>query len=107
MNLGEGDALQIVTPMRGDLVAVVGANRKLLVFEASELPEMSRGRGVILQRYKGGGLADLKAFPAEEGLTWTDGERTRKLDDLSGYKANRATAGRLAPRGFPRSNRFG
>ncbi len=107
VNLGEGDALQVVTPVRGDLVAVVGANRKLLVFETAELPEMSRGRGVILQRYKGGGLADLKTFPAEEGLTWTDGDRTRRIDDLTGYKGKRASAGRLAPRGFPRSNRFG
>jgi topoisomerase-4 subunit A len=107
VNLGEGDALQVVTPVRGDLVAVAGANRKLLIFETAELPEMSRGRGVILQRYKGGGLADVKTFPAEEGLTWTDGERTRKLDDVTGYKAKRATSGRLAPRGFPRSNRFG
>ena len=107
VNLGEGDTLQVITPMRGDHVAVVGANRKLLVFEASELPEMSRGRGVILQRYKGGGLADLKTFPVEEGLTWTDGERSRRLDDLTGYKGKRATAGRMVPRGFPRSNRFG
>ena len=90
----------------GDTVAVVGDNHKLILFPLAELPEMSRGRGVLLQRYKDGGLADVKVFTLEDGLSWRSGERTRTETDLRLYLGKRAQSGRLAPRGFPRSNRF-
>lgn len=96
-------------PETVDSVAVVGDNHKLLVFGLDELPEMSRGRGVMLQRYRDGGLADAQVFLRAEGLSWTmggTGERTRTETDLTSWLGKRASAGRLPPRGFPRSNRF-
>ncbi len=95
-------------PEDADHVAVVGENRKLLVFPLDELSEMSKGRGVILQRYKGGGIADAKAFRLADGLTWAAGKgRTRSESDLRAWLGRRGTAGRLVPSGFPRSNTFG
>jgi topoisomerase-4 subunit A len=70
------------------------------------MPEMAKGRGVILQRYHDGGLADAKVFTLAEGLTWKSGERTRTETDLANWKGARAGAGRVAPRGFPQSNKF-
>ncbi|HEY8567312.1 MAG TPA: DNA topoisomerase IV subunit A [Beijerinckiaceae bacterium] len=94
----------------GDHVAVVGENRKLLVFPLSELPELSRGKGVRLQRYKDGGVADAKVFTLAEGLTWKDTSGrtwTVSASDLRDWIAHRTEAGRLPPKGFPKSNRFG
>jgi len=91
----------------GDHVAVVGENHKMIVFPISELPEMTRGRGVKLQAYKDGGLADVKAFALKSGLSWKSGDRERTETDLRPWVGKRAQAGRLAPKGFPRSNRFG
>jgi topoisomerase-4 subunit A len=91
----------------GDHVAVVGDNHKMLVFPIEELPEMTRGRGVKLQSYKDGGLCDIKAFTLKQGLSWKSGERERTETDLRPWIGKRAQAGRLAPKGFPRSNRFG
>jgi topoisomerase-4 subunit A len=91
----------------GDTVAVVGENRKLLLFPLSELPEMSRGRGVTLQKYKDGELADVKTFKRKEGLTWKLGENTRTETALADWMGARAQAGRLPPKGFPKNNRFG
>ena len=91
----------------GDCVAVVGDNRKVLVFALSELPEMAKGKGVRLQRYKDGGLSDATTFVLAEGLSWKDpAGRTRTETDLAEWQAARATAGRMAPRGFPRDNKF-
>ena len=90
----------------GDSVAVIGNNRKLLVFPLDELPEMARGQGVMLQRYKDGTLSDIKVFKAEDGLSWRSGERTRTETDLITWIGKRGQAGRLAPRGFAVSNRF-
>ncbi|MYK58292.1 MAG: DNA topoisomerase IV subunit A, partial [Rhodospirillaceae bacterium] len=92
----------------GDHVAVLGENRKLLVFPAADLPEMARGKGVILQRYRGGGLADARTFTLAEGLECRTGARTRTFsaDELAGWLGKRAQAGRLPPRGFPRGGRF-
>jgi topoisomerase-4 subunit A len=88
-------------------VAVVGENRKMLVFPRAELPEMGRGKGVRLQRYKGGGLSDATTFDLGDGLCWKDaGGRTRTVTDLTEWIGARASAGRMAPRGFPRENRF-
>ncbi len=93
----------------GDHVAVIGKNRKLLVFPAVQLPEMTRGKGVRLQRYKDGGIADVKMFTMAEGLTWTDSAgrtHTKSQDELREWMGDRAQAGRIAPKGFPRSGRF-
>ena len=92
-----------------DMVAVIGDNRKLLVFGLDELPVMGRGQGVTLQRYKDGGLADARSFVMAEGLSWAmggAGTRTRTEADLSFWKGARGSAGRLPPTGFPRDNRF-
>ena len=99
----------IASPVAGDHVAIVGQNRKLLVFPLSQLPEMGRGKGVRLQRYKEGGVADAKTFPLLEGLTWKDSSArtwTVSAADLGEWIGNRAEAGRLPPKGFPKTNRF-
>jgi len=93
-------------PVEGDYVAVVGENRKLLVFPLTELPEMTRGRGVKLQSYKDGGLSDAKTFTRADGLTWKSGDRTRTHISLMAWEGKRAQAGRLPPPGFPKSNKF-
>jgi topoisomerase IV subunit A len=104
---GEGATAKVCVPAEGDTVAVVGDNHKMLVFPLSELPEMARGRGTILQRYHDGGLADAKVFDLADGLSWRQGEsRTRTETDLSNWIGERAGSGRVAPQGFPRSNRF-
>ncbi len=107
LNLREGARWQVCAPVAGDHVACVGENRKLLVFPLEELPEMARGKGVRLQKYKDGGLVDAITFRLAEGLSWKDpAGRTRSEADLSEWLAKRATAGRMAPRGFPRDNKF-
>ncbi|MHB2165991.1 DNA topoisomerase IV subunit A [Alsobacter sp. R-9] len=96
-------------PAEGDHVAVVGENRKLLVFPIEQIPEMGRGKGVRLQRYKDGGLSDAKVFAIEGGLTWIDTSGrtwTVAQAELRDWVGNRAEAGRLPPKGFPKSNRF-
>jgi len=107
MNLDDGEKAKVCAPVEGDRVAVVGANRKMLVFKLDEVPEMARGRGVILQRYKDGGLADAKVFRAADGLSWKVGDRTRTEADMGPWQGERGQSGRLPPNGFPRSNRFG
>lgn len=103
---GETRAL-LCKPVSGDAVAVVGENRKVLVFALDELPEMARGKGVRLQRYKDGGLSDATTFTMAEGLSWRDpAGRTRTESDLTEWTGKRASAGRMAPRGFPRDNSF-
>ena len=97
----------VCVPVRGDAVAVAGENRKLLVFGIEELPEMTRGRGVMLQRYATGGMADVTTFLRAQGLSWPMGDRTRTETDLSEWIGKRAQTGRMAPRGFPKSNKFG
>ena len=93
---------------KDDMLAVVGENKKFLVFPASELPEMSRGKGVVLQKYHQGGLSDAKIFSKAQGLTWTDRSgRTQIIDDWKPYLGKRAQAGKIAPKGFPTSKKFG
>lgn len=105
-----GDTRALVcSRVDGDHVAVVGENRKVLVFPLAELPEMGRGKGVRLQKYKDGGLSDARTFGMEHGLSWSDpAGRTRTVseDELAEWIAKRAAAGRMAPRGFPRDNKF-
>ena len=101
-----GDAL-LCRPVEGDHVATVGENRKMLVFPLTELPEMARGKGVRLQKFKDGGLSDAICLTLAEGLRWQEsGGRTRTEPDLSEWLGKRASAGRMAPRGFPRDNKF-
>jgi topoisomerase-4 subunit A len=98
---------KICSAVNGDHVACVGENRKVLVFPLDELPEMGRGKGVRLQKYKDGGLSDATTFTLEEGLSWLDpAGRTRTETELGEWTAKRAGAGRMAPRGFPRDNTF-
>ena len=109
MNVKLPDEAQLCVEMRGDHVAVVGKNRKLLVFSIDQLPEMARGKGVRLQRYKDGGVADLRCFVIDEGLTWEDSAgrtHTRSKDELVEWIGERAQAGRMVPKGFPRSGKF-
>jgi len=106
LNVSGSNEAKICIPVAGDSVAVIGENRKLLVFDAEELPEMTRGRGVILQRYRDGGLSDAIVFNSADGLQWRSGERTRTETDLRDWIGKRAQSGRLPPKGFPRNNRF-
>ncbi|MEZ5787318.1 MAG: DNA topoisomerase IV subunit A [Xanthobacteraceae bacterium] len=110
LNVASPDEARALTVADGDLVAIIGENRKLLIFALDQVPEMNRGRGVRLQRYKDGGLSDVTTFNAADGLSWTDSADrvfTLGLRELADWRGNRADAGRIAPKGFPRSNRFG
>jgi topoisomerase-4 subunit A len=111
VNVRPGGRVAVVrlVPEQANAVAVIGDNRKMLVFALSELPELARGQGVTLQRYRDGGLSDAIAFPLSEGLSWMLGGesgRVRTETDLAPWRAARGAAGRLPPIGFPRSNRF-
>ncbi len=119
LNLAEGEKARVCTPIPGssgtgadllsgkppDSVAIIGENRKLLIFPLKEIPEMARGRGVILQRYKDGGTADAKVFNLKEGLSWKSGDRERTETDLKDWIGMRAQAGRLPPKGFSRDEK--
>jgi topoisomerase-4 subunit A len=110
MNVGEPDEARVAVPADGDTVAVIGENRKMLIFPLSEVNEMARGKGIYLQRYKDGALSDVRVFRKAEGLTWLDpAGRTFTLPfaELKEWLGERAQSGRLAPRGFPKSNKFG
>ncbi|WP_417309903.1 DNA topoisomerase IV subunit A [Devosia sp.] len=110
LNVPAGGEAKLMVPVTGDSVAVIGENRKMLVFPLSQLTEMTRGKGVRLQRYKDGGLSDLKTFDSATGLTWTDSSGrtfTKTMSDLTEWLGDRASAGRQPPTGFPRNNRFG
>ena len=99
----------LATPVAGDHVACVGENRKVLVFPIEELPEMGRGKGVRLQKYKDGGLSDATTFNMADGLSWKDPAgrtRTVGVEELAEWIGKRAATGRMAPRGFPRDNKF-
>ncbi|HEY7246663.1 MAG TPA: DNA topoisomerase IV subunit A [Xanthobacteraceae bacterium] len=109
LNVAPPDAARAIAQIEGELVAAVGENRKMIIFPLEQVPELGRGRGVRLQRYKDGGLSDLKTFKADAGLSWTDTAGrvfTLSLKELGDWRGNRADAGRLAPKGFPRSNKF-
>ncbi|WP_343564805.1 DNA topoisomerase IV subunit A [Kiloniella sp. b19] len=113
LNLGDGATAHSFHPVAKEhtMVAVIGENRRLLVFALEELPEMGRGRGVMLQKYKDGGLSDLKTFKLGEekgdGLTWKDSSgRIWTRQEVIEWQGRRASTGKLPPPGFPRSNRF-
>ena len=109
MNVSYPDETKLLVPISGDHVAVVGENRKMLIFPLSQVPEMSRGKGVRLQKYKDGGIADIRCFAIADGLTWEDSAGrtfTKNKDELVEWLGDRAGAGRAVPKGFPRSGRF-
>ncbi|MBV8061679.1 MAG: DNA topoisomerase IV subunit A [Alphaproteobacteria bacterium] len=106
LNLDEKSRAAAFAPVKGDHIAVIGTNRKLLIFPLDQLPEMARGRGVMLQKYKDGTLSDVKAFTRKEGLSWKSGDRERTETDLRGWIGERAQAGKLPPNGFTRTNKF-
>jgi topoisomerase-4 subunit A len=105
--LRPGEEAVLCVPAEGDHVAIVGDNRKLLIFPLEQLPEMARGTGVQLQRFKEGGVSDAKVFRLADGLTWRLGEKTRTETNLRDWIGERGQAGRLPPNGFPKNNRFG
>jgi topoisomerase-4 subunit A len=111
VNLRPGARLKTVRPIGSehDYVGVIGENRKLVVYPLAELPEMGRGQGVQLQRYRDGGLSDATTFVFAQGLSWEmggDSGRTRTEADLNPWRTARGAAGRMPPNGFPRNNRF-
>ncbi len=110
LNVADDEEAAVVVPAEGDMVATVGENRKLLIFKLEDVNEMARGKGTILQRFKDGGLSDIRVFNRKEGLTWLDSAgRTFTLpwSDLKDWVGERAQAGHVVPKGFPRSNKFG
>ena len=110
LNVADDEEAAVVVPADGDMVAVVGENRKLLIFKLEDVNEMARGKGTILQRFKDGGLSDIRVFNKKAGLTWLDSAgRTFTLpwSDLKEWAGERAQSGHMVPKGFPRSNKFG
>ncbi|HEU4476142.1 MAG TPA: DNA gyrase subunit A, partial [Methyloceanibacter sp.] len=108
LNVAAGEEATVCAPVDGDSVAVIGENRKLLLFPLKELPEMPRGKGVRLQRYKDGALADAKTFSKKDGLSYIDSAgRSFVMTELRDWWGARAQAGRLPPKGFPKSGKFG
>ncbi len=106
LNVKPGETAAFCVPADGDHVALIGENRRLLIFPLNQIPDMTRGAGVILQRYKDGGLSDVKVFRIAEGLTWRLGERVRTETNLREWLGERAQAGRMPPNGFPRGLKF-
>ncbi len=109
MNVAMPDEAKLVIPVKGDHVAIVGENRKMLVFPLSQIPEMGRGKGVRLQRYKDGGVSDIRCFAIADSLTWADSAGrsfAKNKDELLEWLGDRASAGRAVPKGFPRSGKF-
>jgi topoisomerase-4 subunit A len=110
MGISADEEMRLCTTAAGDTVAILGDNRKLLIFPLEQVPEMTRGKGVRLQRYKDGGVADARVFARADGLSWVDSSGrnfNRSLTELKEWIGERAQAGRIRPDGFPRSNRFG
>jgi topoisomerase-4 subunit A len=106
LNLRPNEEALLCAPATGDHVAVIGASRRLLVFPLDQVPEMTRGAGVILQKYRDGGLSDAVVFRMADGLTWRLGEKTRTETNLRDWLGERGQVGKLPPNGFPRSNKF-
>jgi topoisomerase-4 subunit A len=106
LNLKPGELAAFCIPADGDHIALIGENRRMLIFPLDQIPEMVRGAGVILQRYKDGGMSDAKVFRLTDGLTWRLGERVRTEMDLREWLGERAQAGRMPPNGFPRGLKF-
>jgi len=109
LNLKASDKAAALTVVEGELAAVIGQNRKMVIFPLDQVPEMNRGRGVRLQRYREKGLSDISTFRADDGMSWVTGAGRSfalPMKELKDWRGNRADAGRIAPKGFPKSNRF-
>ena len=106
MNVADGERVMFCKKIEGDMVAVVGENRKLLIFPMEEVPTMARGRGVALQKYKDGGLADIQIFKREEGFRFARSGGVKTETDLLTWIGHRAQVGKLVPFGFPKNNKF-
>ena len=110
LNVEMPNEARAIATVAGDTVAVIGENRKMLLFPIDQVPEMTRGRGVRLQKYRDGGLSDVATFDSGEGFTWKDSagrEFAATMKELAEWRGTRADAGRLPPKGFPKSNKFG
>src|SRR5262249_49882086 len=109
LNLKAPDKAAALTAVDGELAAAVGKNRKMVIFALNQVPEMARGRGVRLQRYREKGLSDVATFKADDGMTWVDAAGrsfNMPMKELKDWRGNRADAGRIVPKGFPKSNTF-
>ncbi len=106
LNLAEGEVAQFCRKIEGDMVAVVGENRKLLIFKLEEIPSMARGRGVALQKYQGSKMSDIQTFKEEEGFCYNRSGGMANEKELLTWLGHRAQVGRLVPFGFPKSNKF-
>ena len=106
LNVNKDNKCIVCTPAEGDMVAVIGTNRKLVVFGIDELPEMKRGQGVILQKYRDAKLGDAKIFDSNEGLSWNLGAKTRLEKEIMSWRAKRGSVGKIPPTGFPKNNKF-
>src|SRR6201991_929025 len=110
LNVEMPNEARAITTVQGDTVAVIGTNHKMVIFGIDQVPEMARGRGVRLQKYSSAKLSDITTFVAKDGLTWRDSagrEFSATMKELADWRGNRADAGRLPPKGFPKSNKFG
>ena len=106
MNVADGENMKFCLPMTGDYVAVVGENRRLLVFKAEEIPTMARGHGVLLQKYKDGNISDIQIFKGEDGFSYNRAGGISTEKELIGWLGHRAQIGKVVPFGFPKSNKF-
>ncbi len=104
--VGKGEKVHSCRQVNGDMVAIIGENRKLLLFPVEEIPEIARGQGAILQRYKDGGVSDILTFRLADGLSWNLGNRMRTEQDLTTWTGKRGGVGKFPPVGFPRTNKF-
>jgi topoisomerase-4 subunit A len=106
MNVVGGEECIVCSKVEGDMLACIGTNRKLLVFAVEELPEMKRGQGVTLQKYRDAKLSDAKSFNSEEGLNWSLGNKVRVEKEIMSWRAKRGGIGKIPPAGFPKDNKF-
>ena len=106
MNLGDGEKTVFCKKITGNMAAVIGDNRKLLVFKVEEIPTMARGRGVTLQKYKDGGLSDIQIFNESDGFVYNRAGGTKTETELLSWLGHRGQVGKLAPFGFPKNNKF-
>lgn len=106
MNVADGENMKFCLPMTGDYVAVVGENRRLLVFKAEEIPTMARGHGVLLQKFKDGNISDIQIFKGEDGFSYNRAGGISTEKELIGWLGHRAQIGKVVPFGFPKNNKF-
>jgi topoisomerase-4 subunit A len=107
LNLKSGVNAKSIVQVNGDFIATVGSNRKLLIFNIKELPELARGKGVRLQKFKDASLSDIISFQGDDGLVWRDTSGRKKIEkNLHNWIGKRAQSGKIVPKGFPKNNKF-